>query len=75
MFHLHRSRLSSKEVGDRVVEARQLYLHPSSQEDDVTHQRLVLKCRSEGACIALLSARIGCLQSQIVFQRILKESF
>jgi hypothetical protein len=43
-----------EEVGDGVVEARQLHRHPGAQEHNVAQKRLVLKCDAAAAVLAAL---------------------
>ena len=53
-----------QKIGHRVVQAWQVDSNPGAQEDDVTHQGLVLKRCPETASIALLLAGVGCLQPE-----------
>ena len=46
-----------KQIGDGVVEARQVDGDPCPQEHDVAQQRLVLKRRAERAVLAAVHAR------------------
>ena len=55
-----------QQVGDRVVEARQVDRHPGAQEHDVAQQGLVLKRRPEGAVLRLVHARSDGLQPKRV---------
>ena len=55
--HGARRALGRQQVGDRVVEARQVDGHPGAQEDGVAHQRLVLEGGPEAAVRPALDAR------------------
>ena len=55
-------RCRGQQVGDRVVEARQIHSQPGSQEDQVAEQHLVLECCPEAASFAALHPRPQSLQ-------------
>ena len=52
-----------KQVGDRVVQPRQVHSNPGSQEDNVGQQGLVFEAGTEAACLAAMHARAYCLRA------------